>query len=189
VKYSISTEHSAYISYLAPIFRQNKCPLHKQFEPHPQRTHSAPGGAPHSLGTSGILCDYRLDNRVSIPGRDKGIFLASVSRPPGLRSTQPPIQWVPGVLARGKARPERDADHSPPYSAEIIMSRRLQSGSGTALLLLFYIPQDVCTMYIGTLHEAWVFCIWSLQASRNGTVLRTVGVTLFQNFCYSAPIK
>jgi hypothetical protein len=40
--------------------------------------------------------------------------LASVSRP-ALGSTQPPVQWVPGV----KARLGRDADHSPPSSAEV----------------------------------------------------------------------
>jgi hypothetical protein len=34
--------------------------------------------------------------------------------------TQPPIQWAPGALSlRGKARPGRDADHSPPSSAEV----------------------------------------------------------------------
>jgi hypothetical protein len=42
-----------------------------------------------------------LDDRDSIPVRDKGYFsLASVSRP-ALRPTQPPIQWVPGVLSPG----------------------------------------------------------------------------------------
>jgi hypothetical protein len=33
--------------------------------------------------------------------------------------TQSPVQWVLGVLSRGKARPGRDADHSPPSSAEV----------------------------------------------------------------------
>jgi hypothetical protein len=33
---------------------------------------------------------------------------------------QPPVQWVPGVLSPGaKERPGRDADHSPPSSAEV----------------------------------------------------------------------
>jgi hypothetical protein len=45
--------------------------------------------------------------------------LASVSRP-ALGPTQPPVQWVPGVLSPGvKARPGRYADHSPPSSAEV----------------------------------------------------------------------
>jgi len=42
-----------------------------------------------------------------------------VSRP-ALEPTQPPVQWVPGVLSPGvKARQGRDADHSPPSSAEV----------------------------------------------------------------------
>jgi hypothetical protein len=54
-----------------------------------------------------------------ILGRDERIFpLASVSRP-ALGPTQPPVQWVSGVLSRDKARPERDADHSSPSSAEV----------------------------------------------------------------------
>jgi hypothetical protein len=32
---------------------------------------------------------------------------------------QPPIQWVPGALSLGVKLPEREADHSPPSSAEI----------------------------------------------------------------------
>jgi hypothetical protein len=33
--------------------------------------------------------------------------------------TQPPIQWVPRALSLGLKRPEREADHSPPSSAEV----------------------------------------------------------------------
>jgi hypothetical protein len=54
------------------------------------------------------------------PRRGQSIFsIASVSRPaPG--PTQPPVQWVPGVLSPGvKARPGRDTDHSPPSSAKV----------------------------------------------------------------------
>jgi hypothetical protein len=52
--------------------------------------------------------------------RGQRIFpLASVSRP-ALGPTQPPVQWVPGVLSPGvKARQGPDADHSPPSSAEV----------------------------------------------------------------------
>jgi hypothetical protein len=33
--------------------------------------------------------------------------------------TQPPIQWVPGVLSLGVKRPVREDDHFPPSSAEV----------------------------------------------------------------------
>ena len=38
---------------------------------------------------------------------------------PSLGPTQPPVQWVPG-LPRGKKRPGRDADPSPPSSAVVM---------------------------------------------------------------------
>jgi hypothetical protein len=45
--------------------------------------------------------------------------LSSVSRP-ALGPTQPPVQWVTRVLSPGvRARPGRDADHSPPSSAKV----------------------------------------------------------------------
>jgi hypothetical protein len=51
--------------------------------------------------------------------RRKNFPLASVSRQ-ALGPSQPPVQWVPGGPFVGtKARPGRDADHSPPSSAEV----------------------------------------------------------------------
>jgi hypothetical protein len=69
------------------------------------------------------VSDYGLDDRaigVRSPAEAKGFFLYPVFRP-ALGPTQPPIQWVSGVLSPGvKARPGRDADHSPPSSAEVV---------------------------------------------------------------------
>jgi hypothetical protein len=68
--------------------------------------------------------------------------LASVSRA-ALRPTQPPLQWVTGVLSQGgKARPGRDADHSPLLVPRSRMSSSytsslpwcLHGGSGAVLL-------------------------------------------------------
>jgi hypothetical protein len=46
------------------------------------------------------------------------LLLTTVPRP-ALGPTQPPIQRVPGVLSLGIKQAGREADHSPPSSAEI----------------------------------------------------------------------
>jgi len=63
----------------------------------------------------GIAIDYGLDGPGSNPGGDQ------IFRPfrPALGPTQPPVQWVPG-LSRGKVRPGRAADRSPPSSAAVM---------------------------------------------------------------------
>jgi len=63
----------------------------------------------------GIATGYELDGPV-IESRWRRDF-PHLFRPP-LGPTQPPVQWVPG-LSRGKERPERDADRSPPSSAVV----------------------------------------------------------------------
>jgi hypothetical protein len=74
-------------------------------------------------GSSGsIVSDYGLGDRaieVRSPAGARIFPLVSVSRP-ALGPTQPPVQWVPGVLSLGVKRGRgRDADHSPPSSAEV----------------------------------------------------------------------
>ena len=56
-----------------------------------------------------------MDGPGSNPGGDE------IFRPfrPALRPTQLPVQWVRG-LSRGKVRPGRAADHSPPSSAAVM---------------------------------------------------------------------
>jgi hypothetical protein len=51
--------------------------------------------------------------------RGLGIFLFTTVSRPALGPTQPPIQWVQGALSLGVKRPVREADHSPPSSAEV----------------------------------------------------------------------
>jgi hypothetical protein len=48
-----------------------------------------------------------------------GIFLFTSVFRPALGPTQPLIQWVTGALSLGVKRPGREADHSPPASAEV----------------------------------------------------------------------
>jgi hypothetical protein len=79
------------------------------------------------VSSGSIVSDYGLDDReieVRSPAEEKRIFpLPSVSRP-ALGPTQPPVQWVPGVLSPGsKAWPGRDADHS--SSAEVVNEEEL----------------------------------------------------------------
>jgi hypothetical protein len=62
----------------------------------------------------GIAIGYRLNNRgvgVRVP---VGSRIFSTSPRPELGPTQLPIQWLPAVK-----RPGREADHSPPTSAEV----------------------------------------------------------------------
>jgi hypothetical protein len=67
----------------------------------------------------GIVTGDELDDRgvgVRVP---VGSRIFSKSSRLALRSTQPPVQWVPGALSPGVKRPGREADHSPPTSAEV----------------------------------------------------------------------
>jgi len=48
-----------------------------------------------------------------------GIFLFTTAFRTSLGPTQFPIQWVQGVLSPRVKRPGREADHSPPSSAEV----------------------------------------------------------------------
>jgi hypothetical protein len=56
---------------------------------------------------------------VQLPAEMMGIFLFATASGPALRPTQPPIQRVPGALFPGIKRPGREADHSPPSSADV----------------------------------------------------------------------
>jgi hypothetical protein len=51
--------------------------------------------------------------------RGLGIFLFTTASRSAQGPTQPPIQWVPGSLSLGVERLGREADHSPPSSAEV----------------------------------------------------------------------
>jgi hypothetical protein len=48
-----------------------------------------------------------------------GIFLFITASRPALGPTEPSTQWVPGALSLGVKRLEREADHSPPSSADV----------------------------------------------------------------------
>jgi hypothetical protein len=48
-----------------------------------------------------------------------GIFLFDTMSRQALGPAQPPIKWVPGALSLGVKWLRREADHSPPSSAEV----------------------------------------------------------------------
>jgi hypothetical protein len=57
-------------------------------------------------------------SRSSSPGTAKNFHFSMSSRL-AVRSTQPPIPWVPGALSPGVKRPGLESDHSPPASIEV----------------------------------------------------------------------
>jgi hypothetical protein len=72
-----------------------------------------------------IATTYEVDNkkgRNSSPSRVKN-FLFSTSSRPDLAFIQLPSQWVSGALSPAVKRPGREADHSPPSTAEVKKTR------------------------------------------------------------------
>jgi hypothetical protein len=69
----------------------------------------------------GIATGYGLNDRgvgVRVPVGSRILFFSTSSRP-ALGSAQPPIQWVPRALSQGVRWQVREADRSPPTSAEV----------------------------------------------------------------------
>jgi hypothetical protein len=67
-----------------------------------------------SIATGYGLHDRGVGVRVPVILR-----ISSMSSRPILGSTQPPIERVPGALSSGVKLPGREADHSPPATAEV----------------------------------------------------------------------
>jgi hypothetical protein len=65
-------------------------------------------------------------------GRVKNFLFSTASRLT-LGSTQPPIEWVPGILSPGVKQPGREANHSPPTSAQVKKNEDLYIHSPTRL--------------------------------------------------------
>jgi hypothetical protein len=75
------------------------------------------------ISSVGIATGYGLDDRgLGFDSRrGLGIFLFTTGSVTALGHTQLPIQWVPGALSLGVKWPGREADRSPPSSAEVNM--------------------------------------------------------------------
>jgi hypothetical protein len=66
------------------------------------------------------VSDYGLDDRGSIPGGGRGDFSSNLCVQTGSGAHPASCPMGIGVLSPGvKARPGRDADHSPPSSVEV----------------------------------------------------------------------
>jgi hypothetical protein len=76
---------------------------------------------------------YVMDDRGFESRQRLGIFLFTTASRPALERTQIPIQWVPRALSLGAKRPGREADHSPPSSAEVKKSWSYTSIPSTCL--------------------------------------------------------
>jgi hypothetical protein len=66
----------------------------------------------------GVVTGCGLDDRgdgVHVP---VGSRIFSTSFRPALESTQPSTRWIPGAVSPRVKRPGREAEHSPPTSAE-----------------------------------------------------------------------
>jgi hypothetical protein len=73
------------------------------------------------------VSDYGLDDRaveVRSPAGAKDfssiLCVQTGSKLHGMKNIKIPVQWVAGALSLDKARPGRDANHSPPSSAEVV---------------------------------------------------------------------
>jgi hypothetical protein len=68
-------------------------------------------GFPQGFQTNAMRC------RISTPGSVKNVLLATSSR--SVLQPIQPIRWVSGTLSPWVMRPGREADHSPPTSADV----------------------------------------------------------------------
>jgi hypothetical protein len=102
---------------------------------------------------SGIALDYGLDDRGFESRRGLGIFLFTTAFRPALGLTQPPVQWVQGALSLGVKRPGREADHSPPSSANTLSWRGAQLKKYKKRLL-----DELCSSRAGDQTQRTVMC-------------------------------
>jgi hypothetical protein len=67
-----------------------------------------------------------------------GVFLFTTASRPAQGPTQPSILWVPGVFSLGVKRLGREADHSPPSSAEVKKAWNYTSTSPVRLYVVVF---------------------------------------------------
>jgi hypothetical protein len=73
---------------------------------------------PYLLRIALSVTDYGLDDRGSIPDRERDFFFNPTSKT-ALRPTQPPIRWVARIQSPGLQRTDRETDSLPQSTAEV----------------------------------------------------------------------
>jgi hypothetical protein len=77
-------------------------------------------GSKFLIGSGNIESDYRLDDRVSIPGTSKEFFPSNLCVHTTSEAYPASYPMVTGDrIPGGKARPGRDADHSTPFISDV----------------------------------------------------------------------
>jgi hypothetical protein len=134
----------------------------------------------------GIATGYGLDSwgvRVRVP---IGSRIFSTSSRPALGPTQPPIQWVPRAIFRGKKWLDREAHHSPPTSAEVKKTWMYTSSpSWCAFILLLLLLLLLSLLYSPLLSRGRLFfgffILYSQQDTLDGGSARRKDSTYTQN--------
>jgi hypothetical protein len=80
-----------------------------------------------------MALDYGSDDQWFDSRQRLGIFPFTTVSTPALEPIQPPIQWVPEFLSLVVKRPECEAYHSPPSTAEVKNAWRYNSTPPTRL--------------------------------------------------------
>jgi hypothetical protein len=77
------------------------------------------------------------------------VFLPSDTFRSAVWPTQPPVQWVLGVLSPGVKPPRREADHSPPGTASVATPcfQYMPSWHVTGTFYLLPLPHFCCNAY------------------------------------------
>jgi hypothetical protein len=89
-----------------------------------------------------------LDDRGFECREGLGIFLFTTASRPALGPTQPPIRWVPVALSLGVKWLGREADHSPPSSAEVKNAWNYTSLPQYAFLTWFSVKKAQGQLYL-----------------------------------------
>jgi hypothetical protein len=128
---------------------------------------------PRFLAGGGVLC--------------LGIFLFATAPGPALGPSQPPIHWLPGVKRQG-----READNSPPFSAEVKNTWSYTSSPPYAFMAWCLVKQRENFTHVTThVEDLWLVPKFIVRGFR--VVFCCIKTAKDQNFsaltCYIWPVS